>query len=124
MLFLIDEDLPRSAGDLVRRFGYETIETRDTHLRGGEDPAVYDFARAHDLCLITGDFDFADIRCYPPSGSRGIVVLKLPKNATARYITSLLETFVSRGDLVSQVDGRLAIVEPGRVRFRKSLSDP
>jgi hypothetical protein len=68
--------------------------------------------------LVTRDFDFADIRNYPPSEYAGIVVLWLPDDSTAEQIVKLLETFVSREDWLARLSGRLAIVEVWRVRFR------
>jgi hypothetical protein len=40
--------------------------------------------------LITRDFDFADIRNYPPSLYQGIVVFKLQDDATAKQVAALL----------------------------------
>jgi hypothetical protein len=44
--------------------------------------------------LVTGDFDFADIRNYPPQHYAGIVVLVIPPTVTATYITRLLDSFL------------------------------
>lgn len=43
---------------------------------------------------MTGDLDFGDVRNYPPENYHGIVVLRLPGDATARDIVGLLEEFV------------------------------
>lgn len=118
MRFLIDEDLPRSTADLLRRYGHEAIDVRDTGLRGAKDSRIADCAKKKSLCLITGDFDFSDLRNYPPKEYAGLVVLGLPKNATASFILNLLESFLRQGKLVSELPGKLAIVEAGRVRIR------
>ena len=70
------------------------------------------------MCLITGDFDFSDIRNYPPNQYAGLIVLSLPKDATASFILDLIESFLLEEKLVSNISGKLAIVEPGRVRIR------
>jgi len=49
----------------------------------------------------------------------GLVVLSIPRNASAHFIINLLEDFLTQDKLVSQVSGKLAIVEPGRIRIRK-----
>jgi hypothetical protein len=67
---------------------------------------------------LTGDFDFADIRNYPPPGYPGIVVLDLPRNATAKFINAFLDRFLDEDELVRNLPGKLAIVAPGRVRIR------
>jgi len=118
MRFLIDEDLPRSASDLVRRYGHEPVDLRDTDLRGAKDSQIAAYARSEKLCLLTGDSDFSDVRNYPPGEYAGIVVLKLPRTANASLILNLLETFLRRGDLVNKIPGNLLVVEKGRVRIR------
>ena len=120
MRFLIDEDLPRSTGELLRRYGHEVFDVRDIGLRGAKDSRIADYAKKENLCLVTGDFDFSNLRNYPPKEYAGLVVLSLPKNATASFILSLLESFLKQEKLVSQLPGKLAIVEPGRVRIRQA----
>jgi len=68
--------------------------------------------------LISGDYDFADIRNYPPEKYAGIVVFYVPRNATASYINQLLDSFFDQENLIWQLPGKLAIVEPGRIRLR------
>lgn len=118
MRFLIDADLPRSAKDLIQRYGHEATDVREIGLGSAEDSAIAAYVQVHRICLVTGDFDFADIRNYPPEAYVGIVVLELPRNATAAFILGLIEAFLQRTDVLSRLAGRLAIVEPGRVRLR------
>jgi len=118
MRFLVDEDLPRSTDDLLRRYGHEAVDVRDIGLRGAKDSHIASYAQSEGLCLITGDFDFSDIRNYPPGEYAGLVVLKLPRTATASFILNLVEGFLQREVVVAQIPGKLAIVEPGRVRIR------
>ena len=118
MRFLIDEDLPCSTADLLRKYGHEAIDTRDIGLRGANDTAISACARDNGLILVTGDFDFSDIRNYPPKQYPGLVVLSIPRNSTASFILNLLEGFLQREGLVSQLSGKLAVVEPGQVRIR------
>ena len=119
MQFLIDEDLPRSTGDLIRKYGHDAIDVRDIGLRGAKDSKIASYAQSKDLCIVTGDLDFSDIRNYPPSQYAGLIVLRIPRDATAFFILNLLEGFLKQRKLVSELTGKLAIVEPGRIRFRK-----
>ena len=118
MRFLIDEDLPRSIKDLLQRYGHEAVDVRVIGFRGGKDSQVAVLAQSKGLCLVTGDFDFSNIRNYPPGKYGGIVVLRLPRTATASYILTLFESFLRQEELVAQIPGKLAIVEPGRIRIR------
>jgi predicted nuclease of predicted toxin-antitoxin system len=120
MHFLIDADLPRSLAETIRKRGHEATDVRDIGLRSAKDPIIARYAREHRLCLITGDYDFANIRNYPPEQYAGLVVLFLPRTATAAYINQLADQFLASEDLLIQLPGQLAIVEPGRVRLRHS----
>jgi len=119
MQFLIDEDLPRSLADIVRRYGHEAVDVRDIGLRGAKDSQIASYAQNKGLGLITGDFDFSDIRNYPPSQYAGLLVLSIPKNAPAAFILNLVEGFLKQEKLVLELPGKLAILEAGRIRFRK-----
>ena len=120
MNFLIDEDLPRSTDNLLRQYGHEAINVRDTGLRGSTDTDIATYAQKHGLCLLTGDMGFADIRNYPPGKYSGIVVLRLPTKANSFTILSILKSLLSRTEIIDQLNEKLAIVELGRVRLRKS----
>ncbi len=118
MLFLIDADLPRSTKSLLERFGHEAIDVRDVGLRSAKDPIIARYSQDHQACLLTGDFGFADIRNYPPESYYGIVVLELPRDATANVILSLIEDMLHQRNVLAQLPRRLAIVEANRIRLR------
>ena len=120
MRFLIDADLPRATGESLRRAGHVAFDVRDIGLGEAKDSDIATYARTHQLCLLTGDFDFADIRNYPPHLYAGIVVLTLPRNATVAFILQLLDILLQQTAVLTRLPGRLAIVEPGRVRMRSS----
>jgi len=118
MRFLIDADLPRRTSGLLIRYGHEPVDVRDVGLGDVSDEQVAEYARTHQMCLLTGDFGFADIRNYPPDRFAGLVVLEIPKNATADRILGLLDSLLRQADLVERLPGRLAVVAWGKVRIR------
>lgn len=118
MRFLVDANLPRAAVPMLCRLGHDAVDVRDIEMRSATDDVIAAHARSNQLTLITRDFDFADIRNYPPADYSGIVVLHLPDDATAPQVVKLLETFARKEDWLHRLRGRLAIVEAGRVRFR------
>ena len=118
MRFLIDTNLPRSTAALLSRLGHEALDVCDIGLGAAEDDAIARHARAQRLALITRDFDFADIRNYPPADYASILVLELPDDATATIILKVIESFLGQRALVERLPGRLAIVQTSRVRFR------
>jgi len=121
MKFLLDEDLPRSCSEVIKNHGHEVIRVVETGLRGQSDTDVGRYAREHNLCLITGDFGFGDIRNYPPSQHSGIVVLELQSGATASQISQLLDVFMQQSELLEQLTGKLAIVSHSKIRIRSDL---
>ena len=118
MRFLLDANMPRSSGSLLRELSHEVEDVRDVLPNGADDATVAAYAIARQLTLITRDFDFADIRNYPPKDYAGIIVLELPDDAVAAQVNQVLRLFVSKPDLLARLAGRLAIVESWRVRFR------
>jgi predicted nuclease of predicted toxin-antitoxin system len=116
--FVIDADLPRATQELLRKYGHEAIDVRDIGLGAAEDPLIAQFAREQNACILTGDFGFSNVNDYPPHEYHGIVVLELPRDATARFILNLIESFLRNQEVLSLLPRRLAIVEAGRVRLR------
>ncbi len=98
--------------------GHLAVDVRDIGLRAAADDVIASHGLRNQQTLVTRDFDFADIRNYPPADYAGIVVLSLPDDATAAQVVRLLGTFVRRDDWLAHLPGRLAIVEMWRVRFR------
>ena len=118
MKFLLDANMPRSTAELLREFGHEVEDTRDVLPQGAEDSSVAAYARSGLQILVTRDFDFSDIRNYPPHDYSGIIVLELPDDAVASQVNQTLRSFVGNPELLARLPGRLAIVEAWRVRFR------
>lgn len=116
--FLIDADLPRSTKTLLEKFGHEAIDVRDIGLKSAKDPVIARYAKDHQACLLTGDFGFADIRNYPPENYYGIVVLGLPRDATANFILQLIEEILRQTEVLARLPQKLAIVEAGRIRLK------
>ena len=79
MTFLVDADLPRSAADVIRRHGYDAVDVQDIGLRHADDSEIANHAQREQQCLVTGDFDFADIRNYPPSNTQASLSSSFPQ---------------------------------------------
>lgn len=118
MRFLVDASLPRSVVHSLKQMGHDAVDVRDIGMRSATDDVIAAQVRMNRQALVTRDFDFADIRNYPPADYFGIIVLQLPDDAPAARVVKLLETFAGRADWLAKLSGRLAIVELWRVRFR------
>lgn len=121
MKFLIDANLPRSIIELISELGHDAEFARDIGLGAAPDSAIAARAIQSGAVLLTRDLDFADIRSYPPEQYSGIVILRVPDDAVSADIVRIARLFLSVPKFVTQLSGRLAIVEPDRVRFRPAL---
>lgn len=90
----------------------------ETPLGGAADVEIAALARRSGRCLVTADFDFADVRHYPPRLFDGLVVLTLPYNAGPAYIERLVRELLDGLPELGAIEGKLLIVEPGRIRVR------
>ncbi|EFK97826.1 hypothetical protein LDC_0110 [sediment metagenome] len=116
--FLVDEDLPRSAVNLIRTFGHLADGVNELGLRGSKDKQIADYVIKNGYCILTGDYDFSHVLNYPPKNYHGIIVLYIPGNSTSIYILNLLEIFLKELNHIKEVSGRLIIVESNRIRIR------
>jgi predicted nuclease of predicted toxin-antitoxin system len=117
--FIIDADLPRSVAGVIEQYGHEAVDVRDIGMSSSSDEDIAAFALKEGLCLLTADLGFGDVRRYPPNEYHGIVVLRLPRHAAMSFIEQLLSSFLREAESLPNLPGALAIVESGRVRFRK-----
>ena len=118
MRFLIDANMPRSTAESLRRYNHEAVDVRDIGMGGAADSDIAAYAQQNRLALVTRDFDLADIRNYPLAKYAGPLVLELPDDAMATFVLRVIESFISQKELVEALPGRLAILEPTRVRLR------
>jgi predicted nuclease of predicted toxin-antitoxin system len=117
--FLLDADLSPQLAKLFAQHGHEAFHVEQAEHGTAPDSIIGAFALDTGRCIVTGDFDFANIREFDPRRFHGIVVLTLPRNTGARYITRALEYFFERLPELVPLDGKLLIVEIGRIRVRE-----
>ena len=116
---VIDEDISRSTGKVLKDCGYEVKDIRDYGLCGADDKVVFQFAQNDEAVLITGDLGFGNILHFPLGSHFGIVIAHFPNEMPTREINrQLIERF--RDFKEDDFKGNLIIIEPGKVRIRKS----
>jgi len=76
--FVIDEDMPRSTGRILKQQGYDVRDIRDYGLRGAEDEQIYEFAQKEQALILTGDRGFGNILRFPVGKHFGIVITHFP----------------------------------------------
>lgn len=98
--------------------GHDAVHADDLGIRHEADPEIAKEARRLERCVITRDFDFADLRNYVPTQHRGIVVLAIPRHRGSAYMRFLLTKLFEHLRAGGAIDGKLLIVEADRIRTR------
>lgn len=118
MLFLIDENLPGSIGDIFRRRGFRIELVSDSSvLRGKPDEAIFDYAVKHEAVIVTRDLRFADPTRFALRDIAGLVILRFPTQITINVLCDEVERLTQ--DLSSDDFRRLLVIEPGSLRSRE-----
>ena len=116
MKFLVDENLPTEATELLRAAGHDAASVTDLHLGGSTDAVVAELARKAQQALITLDVDFANTQVYPPADYFGLIVLRLSAYGR-RHVLAVIQQIVPHLKDETLLVGKLWIVEEGRVRM-------
>src|SRR4051812_27112405 len=106
MRFFIYSDLPPRTPKMFESYGDDAEDVRDLGMRYAKDFEIANYAQLNSLCLITGDWDFSDIRNFPPEEYSGIVVIGMPDGATPAQILTIIRVLLDRGELLSKLPGK------------------
>lgn len=118
MKFKLDENFGKRTQQLFQSSGHDVCTAREEGLSGATDEQIFVTCSSEARCLVTLDRDFCDITRFPPDGTAGIVVIRVPRNPSLRLLESLIEQLF-RVLAESTVARQLWVVEPGRVRIHQ-----
>ena len=113
---LLDENVADETAAYLRRMGLDVVTVKEAGLAGVEDPEVAQFATETGRVLVTFNYDFANMTSVFPSHVRGIIRLRVSRQAP-EVVNSVLGEFLNVHS-ISDVLGQLVTLSPGRVRFR------
>ena len=117
-VFLADECTFTQTVRLMWDHGCEVVRVQDVNLSGAPDAEVFQAAQERNAVLVTTDRGFGDIRTYPPSSHRGIIVLKVtPDREQVRAVHRTLGQLLDTEELFSRA---LFIVDGQKYRKRMS----
>jgi len=119
--FLIDASLPRDVAKLIASHGHQGVDVRDIGLRCAPDSAIAAYAHDHQMVLVSADFDFGDIRLYPPENHFGVVIIDQSRAIAVADILLLINRFFNQSELLAFLTGRLVIVDDHHIRIRPPL---
>ena len=112
----LDENLSRRCTELFKEAGHDTATVHDEQLAGASDPKVIVRCRDEGRALITLDLDFGNPLLFKPSEFCGIAVLRPHSPIGPHELEELCRT-VLNGLIRETLDGKLWIVEHGRIRI-------
>jgi len=113
----LDENMPRSANQVLIAAGHDVDTVVEENLAGAIDPQVVAAAAAVGRLLITLDRGLGDIRTYPPGSHAGILVLR-PADQSVPTVVAALAEVVTGHDLTT-LTGTIAIAQRGLLRIRR-----
>lgn len=112
--FKLDENLDVRLVGLLVEAGLEADTVLDQKLSGEPDTLIFEKCCRSGHALITLDLDYSNPLRFPPTDSHGIIVLR-PRKPILPALRALLTAALS--ELKSRpLEGKLWIIEPGRIR--------
>ena len=94
MKFLLDENFPKKAAELLRNHSYECLDIRGTDNEGVSDEEIFQIAQDHQAVFLTTDKDFYHSIHLLFKPHSGIVVIAL-KQPNSLLILNKLEWFLT-----------------------------
>ena len=94
--FLLDENMPRKILTSLRREGYNATRVYDVGLRSQPDLAIFAYARAYDMTILTFDTDYLNQAAFPPPHAGMIVLRSFSRDTTVNELASAVLKAVSQ----------------------------
>lgn len=117
MKLKLDENVPQSAGAVLRGAGHEVDTVADEDLSGATDLAVSAAATRAGRLVLTLDRGFGDVRTYPPGAHSGILVLRVEDQSPSAILREIRH-LAEHVDLDTLV-GAVAVYRAGDLRVRR-----
>jgi predicted nuclease of predicted toxin-antitoxin system len=113
---LLDENLSPAHAVRLRRLGHDAVAVIERGMGGAEDRVVRQLASDEQRVLVTIDSDFSHLPRFPVENTPGVIWLR-PWPPTETVIQALLDGALLRLAAIA-VQGKIVVVEPGRIRIR------
>lgn len=119
MNFKLDENFGTRTQNLFREAGHHVRTVLDQNLSGTADKDLYKICSNEKMCLVTLDLDFSEVLRFPPKGTAGIIVIRVPRNPSLSLLEQLVREFL-QALAREPLEHKLWIVEVGRIRIHQS----
>ena len=122
MKLKLDENFDVRLAPALAAEGFDVDTVLDEGLSASPDEKIYDTCKAIGRTLVTLDLDFSNPLSFSPAGTEGIIVVRPPRAILPLIratLWSVLPELKNRS-----VQGKLWIVEPGRIREHDPADTP
>ncbi len=113
----VDEDLPRAAMELLRKFGYDAAGVYEQGMSGWKDEDLWLAVQAEKRFLVTADKGFGNVQVYPPGTHQGVLLLR-PSEQGIHPVLDLLHQVLASYSL-EQLAGCIVVATPRGIRIRR-----
>jgi predicted nuclease of predicted toxin-antitoxin system len=117
MIFLLDENFPKSAEKLLIELGHQVIDIRGTEFQGIDDFHLFEIVQQQQAILLSTDRDFYHTVPLEFEEHFGVIVIAL-KQPNRQAILARLRWVVSQG-LLDSVKNTVILIRDNSYRIRK-----
>jgi hypothetical protein len=115
MKFKLDENFGQRCVELLSAARHDVATVASQCMSGAADADLLGACRREERCLVTLDLDVSNPLRFPPAGTSGIAVVRLPGRASHPDLLNAVATLAKALETES-ITGKLWIVEVGRIR--------
>jgi predicted nuclease of predicted toxin-antitoxin system len=116
MRFLVDECINKRIVERLLAKGHDVSWIAEI-APSNADGSILDSSWEESRIMFTADWDFGELAIRKRRPALGIVLVAMPQ--VARHVDKVVGTVVQRvRELEKRLEGKLTIIEPGRVRQR------
>lgn len=122
MKFKLDKNFGTRTQAIFHAAGHNVETVVQESLSGAADLELYQVCQDEERCLVTLDLDFTNVFRFSPAAGAGIAVIRAPKNMTLPILEQLVRQFLQALETIP-IEGKLWIVEVGRIRIHQADDD-
>lgn len=116
MKLLLDQGLPRSSTERLRRAGIDAVHVGELGLSAAEDAAILQLGRDQDRVVVTLDADFHTLLALSVASSPSVIRFRI-EGLRSEELANLLQSVLSQCATDLQ-RGAAVTVQVGRIRIR------
>lgn len=118
MLFLVDENLPRSITNVFQELGFKTEHvSNNPELRSQSDEDIFYYAIKNSAIIVTRDLGFANPFRFPLEKLTGLIIIRFPNEILISTLCSEIKKLVQ--GFKEEDFKSILVIEPGSVRKRE-----